>query len=422
MERTFRLAPRAEAADFAWQAYAAYLQKGGQTEAAHVWRARAREAARTSVFLMPRDYTLLADLLILVILAAIVAAWLYATLLTVRYWGQRRAHLAAQKEQGRRLRAFSLVSLRYWTLGQRVALLTTVLTAWFAVGLFTVIVQGVSRAAGMPLSSGMGRLAGPVTVWHLENRLSPTPERDLLLATAYQQDGANDKARTSLPHPAGFCGELEQPRSALEECRKGAESASGIRESPRTRPGAGRGGPQPGASATGNLGGTAFEVSAGSFHDRPTTSGALGARFSWRLDAANPLAGIGRAVFSFWPRGIVQPVGRCGITRLHRCPEFGAGNRPDSCCRVAVPSPMAGGTNASPGPFRHGGAPPGRLSAVGLLGRARAGGLELPALAGVADAMERNTVHLDVDGFAQPVTFLRSAGDRSCRSCSDDQP
>ena len=40
----------------------------------------------------------------------------------------------------------------------------------------------------------MGSLAGPVTVWHLENRLSPTPERDLLLATAYQQDGANDKA------------------------------------------------------------------------------------------------------------------------------------------------------------------------------------------------------------------------------------
>ena len=194
MERNFRLAPRAEAADFAWQAYATYLQQGGQTEAARVWRARAREAARTSVFLMLRDYTLLADLLILVILAAIVAAGLYATLLTVRYWGQRRAYLAAQKEQGRRVRAFSLVSLRYWTLGQRVALLTTVLTAWFGVGLFTVIVQGVSRAAGMPLSSGMGSLAGPVTVWHLENRLSPTPERDLLLATAYQQDGANDKA------------------------------------------------------------------------------------------------------------------------------------------------------------------------------------------------------------------------------------
>ena len=198
MERTFRLAPRAEAADFAWQAYAAYLQQGGRTEAAHLWRARARKAARTSVFLMPRDYILLADLLILVILAAVVGAGLYATLLTVRYWGQRRAYLAAQKEQGRRVRAFSLrywlVSLRYWTPGQRVALLTTVLTAWFAVGLFTVIVQGVSRAAGMPLSSGMGSLAGPVTVWHLENRLSPTPERDLLLATAYQQDGANDKA------------------------------------------------------------------------------------------------------------------------------------------------------------------------------------------------------------------------------------
>ncbi len=65
MERTFRLAPRAEAADFAWQAYAAYLQQGGQTEAAQVWRARAKKAARTSVFLMPRDYTLLADLLFL---------------------------------------------------------------------------------------------------------------------------------------------------------------------------------------------------------------------------------------------------------------------------------------------------------------------------------------------------------------------
>ena len=55
MDRTFRLAPRSEGADFAWQAYAAYLQQGGQTEAAHLWRARARKAARTSVFLMPRD-------------------------------------------------------------------------------------------------------------------------------------------------------------------------------------------------------------------------------------------------------------------------------------------------------------------------------------------------------------------------------
>ena len=194
MERNFRLAPRAEAADFAWQVYAAYLQQGGQTEAARVWRARAREAARTSVFLMPRDYTLLADLLILVILAAIVAAALYATLLSVRYWGQQRAHLAAQKQQGRRLRALSLANFQYWTPSQRVALLTTVLTAWIAVGLFTGIIQGISRAAEMPLSSGMGSLAGPVTVWHLENRLPSTPERDLLLATAYQQSGEQDKA------------------------------------------------------------------------------------------------------------------------------------------------------------------------------------------------------------------------------------
>ena len=54
LERNFRLAPRCKAADFAWKAYAAYLQQGGQAEAARVWRARAREAARTSVFLMPR--------------------------------------------------------------------------------------------------------------------------------------------------------------------------------------------------------------------------------------------------------------------------------------------------------------------------------------------------------------------------------
>ena len=231
MERNFRLAPRCEAADFAWQAYAAYLQQGGQTEAARVWRARAKEAARTSVFLMPRDYTLLADLLILVILSAPIAAGLYATLLSVRYLRQRRADLAAQKGQGLRVRAFSLVSLRYWTLSQRVAFLTIIVTVWAAVGLFTVIVQGVSRAAGMPLGSGMGSLAGPVTVWHLENRLPPTPERDLLLAVAYHQSGENEKAERlyrSLPDFAeswNNLGVLLRGAGSEQEARQAFEKA-----------------------------------------------------------------------------------------------------------------------------------------------------------------------------------------------------
>src|SRR5581483_10136733 len=45
-----------------------------------------------------------------------------------------------------------------------------------------------------PLSIGSGNLGGPTTIWYLQNRVAASPERDLLLATAYQQDGQPDKA------------------------------------------------------------------------------------------------------------------------------------------------------------------------------------------------------------------------------------
>jgi tetratricopeptide (TPR) repeat protein len=187
MERNYRLAPRCEAADFAWQIYADFLEKNGQTEEAVKWRARAKEAAPTSVFLMPRSATLLFDWTILLVMASMIAAGLYVILLWIRYRPQRRADSAAREDQGRLGRAFSSLSFQYWSRSQRIVLLSVMIVAWIATGFVAGIMRGISRAAELPISFGMGSLAGPATVWFLENRLPPTPERDLLRATAYHQ-------------------------------------------------------------------------------------------------------------------------------------------------------------------------------------------------------------------------------------------
>ena len=67
--------------------------------------------------------------------------------------------------------------------------------AWIAYGLAWQSAAGIVRIAEMPIAMGAGSLAGPGTIAAIESGLLPTPERDLLLALAYQQDGNSDKAQ-----------------------------------------------------------------------------------------------------------------------------------------------------------------------------------------------------------------------------------
>lgn len=194
MERTYRLAPHCEAADLAWQMYAAILVKNGRTEEARKWRTRAEEAASTSVFLIPRSSTLLSDWMILLVMAAMISAGLLIVLMWIRYRPQRRADVEAGENRGWVRRAFASLSFQHWSRSQRIAFLSIVVVAWVATGFVVGIVQGILRAAETPISSGMGSLAGPATIWFFENKLPATLERNLLLAVAYQQSGDINKA------------------------------------------------------------------------------------------------------------------------------------------------------------------------------------------------------------------------------------
>ncbi len=194
MERSYRLAPQSEAGDLAWGLYAEILEQNGRSEEARTWRVRAAEAAQSSVFLMTRSSTLLTDGVILLVIASMIAGGLYIVFLLIRYRPQRRADAAAQPHQSFVRRVFSNLNFQYWSLGQRIAFLSIVLIGWIGTGFVLVMMRGFLLVASSPLGMGMGVLNGPASIWFIENRLPKTPERDLILATAYQQDGAAGRA------------------------------------------------------------------------------------------------------------------------------------------------------------------------------------------------------------------------------------
>lgn len=97
-------------------------------------------------------------------------------------------------------RYFGWTNLQYWDWRERIAFLTIILAGWFAAGVAGGFLQRIGRHAESPYSFWMGSFAGPVTSRYLEGRLPvdlplpATPERNLLLAMAYQHNGENEKA------------------------------------------------------------------------------------------------------------------------------------------------------------------------------------------------------------------------------------
>ena len=198
IERFYRLSPGTEGAVLAWRIYADDLEKNGHPDEARRWRARAAEAASYQVrvlsdapfFWLPG---VMLDWAALLIPAALIAAILYLVVLYRRYQPQRRFHLEAIRRGGAPWRGLTLFNLEYWSRRDRAAFLIILLAGWFAAGLASGYVRGILRVADTPLSGVMGKLAGPVTIAYFE-KLPQTPERDFLLALAYQQDGQRDKA------------------------------------------------------------------------------------------------------------------------------------------------------------------------------------------------------------------------------------
>ncbi len=194
MERHYRLGPYCESADLAWAAYARIMEASGRAQDARKWRARADEATHTSVFLLPRKLTLFSDSTLLAIIAALAATFLYFAFMWIRYRPQRRADRVRMPGRGLPARILAAFSFQHWSLGQRVAFFSIVLIVWIGLGIEAGLMRGVIRVAATPLNMTMGSMAGSVSPWYFENRVPASPQRDLMLAYAHQQNGQLDRA------------------------------------------------------------------------------------------------------------------------------------------------------------------------------------------------------------------------------------
>ncbi len=304
MERNYRLAPQCEAADLAWQMYGDILAKNGHTEEARKWRTRAKEAASTSVFLMPRGATLLSDWMILLAMAAMISAGLLIVLLWIRYRPQRRADSAAARDRSWVRRALASLSFQHWSRSQRIAFLSVMIVAWVATGFVGGIVRGVSRAAETPLGSGMGSLAGPATIWFFENTLPATLERDLLLAIAYHQSGDINDAEPLYRSLSDFAESWNNLGIILKNAGKDEEARQAFEKALHLDPGL--------AEAALNLGrppqGIWAEQYAEHFPGRPMLAPPRGERFS--------TAFFGGSIRKVFLRAMAGPFGGANPWRL----------------------------------------------------------------------------------------------------------
>lgn len=221
LDQLYRLAPRAEGASFAWQLYANWLARNGQAEQARLWQARADETRHPMLLALGLDHTLY------LVLASILAAMCYMLVFGLRYRPQMRLDAAARKRSGARASAFPNA---YATRGERLTLLAIVLIGWLAAGVGGLFVHAVVRLYESPMSDRLGKFSSPATLANFQS-LSPTPERDLLLAVGYQQAGQTDAAErlyrnlTQFPQTWNNLGVLLKERGKEPEARRAFERA-----------------------------------------------------------------------------------------------------------------------------------------------------------------------------------------------------
>jgi tetratricopeptide (TPR) repeat protein len=193
-DRAYATGPWIDGAAKAWDLYGNFLARNGDTRKAALWLERAKDA-RTNGLLVSGDthynVALSASLLTSTSLAAAV---LYIFVLYFRYRLPRQARRAAERAAG--VSRPGLCNLEYWRRSERVAFLSIIAIAWLAEGVAgSALRASAHRSFGYFFEMRDGTLFSSNTIDSLESRVVPSPERDLLLAIAYQREGQQERAK-----------------------------------------------------------------------------------------------------------------------------------------------------------------------------------------------------------------------------------
>jgi tetratricopeptide (TPR) repeat protein len=197
IENLYRIAPYIEAGELAWALHAEHFRQAGQTELADLWAARAQDAAEHSSHLLNIRYLARVDDLWVAVLASGAAIFIFVVAQLLRYRPQRRLDAAARKSQAnsRQFVTWLTAGCAYWSRRERLAFFVLVCAGWYATGTLVGREVTMLRYFGLPLGFASGSMAGPSSLWVIENRFPRTPaERDFLRAYSLQQSNQPQRA------------------------------------------------------------------------------------------------------------------------------------------------------------------------------------------------------------------------------------
>jgi tetratricopeptide (TPR) repeat protein len=194
LERAYLTSPWVDGASRAWEVYGNALAANGDVQAGMRWQARASDAAGNGLLVTGSDYYFESLAAALVSRASMTAAVLYILILYFRYRPQRKSRLAAELAAGVTRPGFC--NVEYWRRSEKIAFLSIVAVAWLAEGVASTSLRASSnRSFGYFFELRSGSLFSSNTVDVLQSRGASTPERDLVMAMAYDHDGQSDQAK-----------------------------------------------------------------------------------------------------------------------------------------------------------------------------------------------------------------------------------
>jgi tetratricopeptide (TPR) repeat protein len=194
-ERAYALNPWVDGAAEAWERYGNYFIDMGDAQTGALWLERSKEARNNSLlptFFSEDEYTRLS--FSLVATCALAGVVLYALLLYLRYRPQRQARLAAARAAGVSRPGF--FNVEYWRTREKLAFLSLVVIAWISTGYVTASIGANDyNRPSFWLFYAM-TTPGMMDFTALEDAadIAASPERDLLLAIAYQRDARLEDA------------------------------------------------------------------------------------------------------------------------------------------------------------------------------------------------------------------------------------
>lgn len=235
IDRRYRIGPWVESAAFAWDSYANMLNAAGKSQDAALWHERAVEARQNSLYMFSRTVIRWYETVFALVPAVHLAAIVFILALYFRYLPERRLQTRARRAGARR--RFAFFNVEYWSRSDRIAFLIIGIVTWLSLGAAGALTNILERQASIPLSIGMGNLGGPAATRYLQNRLSPSPERDLILAIGYQQEAQTAKAEELYRQLPQFPESWNNLGVALQDSGKTAEAREAFEQALRLDPG-----------------------------------------------------------------------------------------------------------------------------------------------------------------------------------------